>query len=138
MWNDHWSIMKPAYFIIWFSFNINLRFSIKWCSRAQKVIYIENRIYIRVEFTKKKWKTAILLNCFHIAGVLHISALYNLLGPGTSFYWKSKINIKKIPNYEIGWFHHLPMPFTLQTMIFRYNLKSNDVCIHLIHFIKFI
>ena len=30
MWNDHWSIMKPAYFIIWFSFNINFRFSIKW------------------------------------------------------------------------------------------------------------
>jgi len=39
MWNDHWSIMKPAYFIIWFSFNINFRFSIKWCSRAQKVKY---------------------------------------------------------------------------------------------------
>ena len=38
MWNDHWSIMKPAYFIMLYSFNINLRFSIKWCSRAQKVI----------------------------------------------------------------------------------------------------
>ena len=38
MWNDHWSIMKPAFFIIWFSLNINFRFSIKWCSRAQKVI----------------------------------------------------------------------------------------------------
>ena len=23
MWNDHWWIMKPAYFIIWFSFNNN-------------------------------------------------------------------------------------------------------------------
>ena len=38
MWNEHWSIMKPAYFIIWFSFNNNFRFSIKWYSRAQKVI----------------------------------------------------------------------------------------------------
>ena len=38
MWNDHWSIMKPAYFIIWFSFNINFRLSKKWCSRPQKVI----------------------------------------------------------------------------------------------------
>ena len=38
MWNYHWSIMKPAYFIIWFSFNINFRFSINWCSRAQQVI----------------------------------------------------------------------------------------------------
>ena len=26
------------------------------------------------------------------------------------------------------------MPFTLQTMIFRYNLVSNDVFIHLIHY----
>ena len=39
IWNDHWSIMKPAYFIIWFSFNNNFRFSIKWYSRAQKVIW---------------------------------------------------------------------------------------------------
>ena len=53
----------------------------------------ENRIYIRGEFTRKKCKTAILLFCFHTAGVLHIFVLYNLLGPGTSFYRKSKINI---------------------------------------------
>jgi len=54
----------------------------------------ENRICIRVEFTRKKCKTAILLYCFHTAGVLHIFVLYKLLGPGTSFYRKSKINIK--------------------------------------------
>ena len=55
---------------------------------------IENRIY-REEFTRKKGKTAILLYCFHTAGVLHIFMLYNLLGPGISFYRKSKISIKK-------------------------------------------
>ena len=55
----------------------------------------ENRIYIREEFTGKKCKKAILLYCFHTAGVLHIFMLYNLLGPGTSFYRKSKINIEK-------------------------------------------
>ena len=97
----------------------------------------ENRIYLGVEFTRKKCKTAILLYCFHTAGVLHTItfALYNLLGPGTSFYWKSKINIKRKPNYEIGWYHNWPtiishidcMCFTLQTMIFRYNNESNDV-----------
>ena len=42
----------------------------------------ENRIYIRVEFTRKKCKTAILLYCFHTAGVIHIF-LYNLLGSWT-------------------------------------------------------
>ena len=62
--------------------------------------------YIRVEFTRKKCKTAILLYCFNTAGVLHISVLYNLLGPGTSFYRKSKIIVKRKPNYEIGWFHN--------------------------------
>ena len=45
---------------------------------------IENKIY-REEFTRKKCKTAILLYCFHTAGVLHIFMLYNLLGPGISF-----------------------------------------------------
>ena len=32
----------------------------------------ENRIYIRGEFTRKKCKTALLLYCFHTAGVLNI------------------------------------------------------------------
>ena len=54
----------------------------------------------------EKCKTAILFLCFHTAGVLHIFMLFNLLGPGTSFYRKSKINIKRKPNYEIGWFHN--------------------------------
>ena len=69
---------------------------------------IENRIY-RVEFNGKKCKPAILLYCFHTAGVLHIFMLYNLLGPGISFYRKSKIIVKRKPNYEIGWFHNWPM-----------------------------
>ena len=87
----------------------------------------ENRIYIKAEITSK-CKTAILLYCFHTAGVLHIFMLYNLLGPGTSFYRKSKINVKRKPNYEIGWFHILTNDhFPLQTMIFRYSYKSNDV-----------
>ena len=63
--------------------------------------------YISVEFTRKKCKTEILFYCFHTAGVLHIFVLYNLLGPGTSFFRKSKINIKRKPNYEIGWFHNI-------------------------------
>ena len=69
---------------------------------------IENRIY-REEFTKKRCKTSILLYCFHTAGVLHIFMLYNLLGPGISFYRKSKIIVKRKPNYEICWFHNWPM-----------------------------
>ena len=68
-------------------------------------ISIENRIY-REEFTGKKCKTAILLYCFHTAGILHIFMLYNLLGPGISFHRKSKIIVKRKPNYEIGWFHN--------------------------------
>ena len=57
----------------------------------------------------------------------------NLLGPGTSFHRKSKINIKRKPNYETGFiidqwsFHIDSMPFILQTMTSRYNYISNDV-----------
>ena len=63
---------------------------ISTCKKAK-----ENRIYIRWEFTRKKCKTAILLYCFHTAGILYIFMLYNLLGPGISFYRKSPINIKR-------------------------------------------
>ena len=56
----------------------------------------ENRIYIRVEFTRKKGTVS--------AGILHIFMLYNLLGPGISFHRKSKIIVKRKPNYQIGWF----------------------------------
>ena len=94
-------------------------------------VHKENRIYIRGEFTRKKCKTAILLYCFHTAGVLHIFMVNNLLGPGTSFYRKPKIKIKRKPNYEIGWIHNWLMiishSFTLQARIYRYNYKSNDV-----------
>ena len=71
-----------------------------------KVKKVKKNIIYREEFTRKKCKTAILMYCFHTAGVLHIFMLYNLLGPGISFYRKSKINIKRNPNYEIGWFHN--------------------------------
>ena len=95
-----------------------------------------------MEFTNLLEKGVKRPLCFHTAGVLHIfaPALYNLLGPWTSFYRKSKINIKRKPNYEIGlfiidqWSFHIDsMPFTLQTMIFRNNYKSNDAFIHLIY-----
>ena len=69
-------------------------------------VHIENRIYIRGEFTRKKCKAAILLYCFHTAGVLHIFLLFILLGHGISFFRKSKIIVKRKPNYEIGWFHN--------------------------------
>jgi len=72
---------------------------------STREIAIENRIY-REELTTKKCKTAILLCCFHTAGVLHIFMLYHLLGPGISFYRKSKIIVKRKPSYEIGWIHN--------------------------------
>ena len=84
----------------------------------------ENRIYIRGEFTRKKCKTAILLYCFHTAGVLHIFMLYNLLGPGISFYRKSKIIVKRKPNYEIGWFHNWPM--IISHRLYAFHFTNDD------------
>ena len=62
----------------------------------------EQNIYWRGIYQKK----SVVLYCFHTAGVLHIFMLYNLLGPGISFYRKSKIIVKRKPNYEIVWFHN--------------------------------
>ena len=75
-------------------------------------MYLCNFLGKRIEYIlegnliEKKCKTDILLYCFHTAGVLHIFMLYNFLGPGISFYRKSKIIVKRKPNYEIGWFHN--------------------------------
>jgi len=102
----------------WLSFLGSNHFCKFW---LKGTVNIENRIYIRVEFTKKKCKTAILLYCFHTAGILYIIMLYNLFGPGTSFYRKSKINIKRKPNYEIGWFHDWPMIISHKLYAFHYT-----------------
>ena len=110
------------------------------CSTA--VLLKENRIYIRGEFTRKKCKTTILLYCFHTAGVLHIFMLYNLLGPGPSFYRKSKINIKRKPIYKIGWFHIWSMIISLKTLCLSIykrwfsviTINQRMFFIHLIHY----
>ena len=103
--------------------------NILYCTVMYCILLIENRIY-REEFTRKKCKTAILLYSFHTAGVLHIFMLYNLLGPGTWFYRKSKINVKKT-NLWNRLNHNWPMiishrlyAFHFQTMIFRYNINQ--------------
>ena len=99
---------KRTLFVHWHFLDLHLqpkhKQSIKFIP-DENPITIENRIY-REEITRKKCKTAILLYCFHTAGVLHIFMLYNLFGPGISFYRKSKITVKRKPNYGIGWFHN--------------------------------
>ena len=112
--------------------------------RVLSVLCIENRIYIRGEFTREKCKTAILFYCFQTAGVLHIFMLYNLLGPGISFYRKYKINIKRKQNYEIGWFHNWLMiisnrPYAFCLLLYKrwffvISLNRMMFFIHLIHY----
>ena len=62
--------------------------------------------YIGRNLLEKSVKRPFCCTVMHTAGVLHIFMLYNLLGPGISFYRKSKIIVKRKPNYEIGWFHN--------------------------------
>ena len=35
-----------------------------------------------------------------------LQVYFTYLGPGISYYRKSKINLKRKANYEIGWFHN--------------------------------
>ena len=69
------------------------------------------------------------------AGVLHIFMLYNLLGPGISFYRKSKINVKRKPIYEKGWCHNWPMIISLYKRWFSVKtINQMMLFIHLIHY----
>ena len=53
-----------------------------------------------LEGNLEKCKTAIVLYYFHTAGVFHIFARYNLLGPGTSFYKNLKLILKENQNMK--------------------------------------
>jgi len=64
----------------------------------------ENRIYIRVKFTGKKCKTAILFYCFHTAGVLHIYLCFITFWAREHYFIENLKLILKNPNYEIARF----------------------------------
>jgi len=49
------------------------------------------------------------------------------LGPETSFYRKSKINVKRKPNYEIGWFHNGPMIIS-HTGAYEGFFRGGSIC----------
>ena len=55
---------------------------------------IENRIYIRGEFTRKSVKRP-FCSTVSILQVVHIFMLYNLLGPGISFIENLKLLLKE-------------------------------------------
>ena len=60
--------------------------------RIGGIKYIQKIKYIlEWNLLEKSAIRSFLLYCFHTAGVLHIFMLCNLLGPGISFYRKSKI-----------------------------------------------
>ena len=104
-------------------FGINQKISGEWIILINWIRHNHERIEWE-EFTRKKCKTAILLYCFHTAGVLHIFMLYNLLGPGISFNGKSKIIVKRKPNYEIGWFHNWPI--IISHRLYAFHFTNND------------
>ena len=94
MWNDHWSIMKQAYFIIWFSFNINFRFFIKWYSTAQKVM---QRKYVKytcsMDTVQQNGRFTLFSSKFH-------SDIYSILlgcKSGMSILYKVTLNYVYIP-----------------------------------------
>ena len=105
-----WSLVnyKPAYFIIWFSFNINFRFSIKWYCRAQKVICIN------------MWSTPAVWKQYNKMAVLHfflvdaplIYILFSLVLRNKSNYictWRDKcfagadVNWRAIVALQVIW-----------------------------------
>jgi len=70
------------------------------------VVTKENRIYIIGEFTRKSEKRPFCCTVSILQVYFTYLCYITFLGPGTSFYRKSKINVKRKPNYEIGWFQN--------------------------------
>ena len=95
----------------------------------------ENRICIRVEFTRKKCKTAIFSYCFHTLQVYFTYLRYSTFWAlehhfveNLKLILKENQIMKKAGCIIDKWSFHISfMPFTLKTMIFRFNYKSNDV-----------
>jgi len=104
--------MKPAYFIIWFSLNINFRFSIKWYSRAQKVIW-----HKYVKYTcSMKWKQ------YNKMAVLHFFLVNSLL-----IYILFSL-VLQIPSIHFCYFLSINLPLS----IYICNFKSVLLIIYLL------
>ena len=57
--------------------------------------------------------------------ILQVHFTYShLLGPVMSFYRKSKINIKRNPNYEIGWF--LNWEIIISHRLYAFHFTNDD------------
>ena len=82
MWNDQWSIMKPAYFISRFSSILIFRFSIKWYSGAQKVIQHKYVKYTcSIETVQQNGRFTLFSSKFHsnIYSILYVYTKYGKL-----------------------------------------------------------
>ena len=100
MLNDHWSVMKPAYFIIWFSFNNNFRFSIKWYSRAQQVKWHKYVKYTcSMETVHQNGRITLFSSKFlSIYSILYDPSIYPILFeknaiPRFDIYGQEKVNL---------------------------------------------
>ena len=65
--------------------------------KPKRIEYILERNLLEKSVKRPFWCTVSILQAY-------FTYLCDLLGPGISFYRKSKINIKRRSNYEIGWF----------------------------------
>ena len=97
---------------------ISTTISLKLCLLSKRIEYI-----LEGNLLEKSLKRPFCCTVSIMQVILHIFMLYNILGPGISFYRKSKINIKRKPNYEIGWFHDWPMIISHRLYAFH---STND------------
>ena len=99
------------------------------------VLFKENRIYIRGEFTRKKSVkrtfccTVSILQVYftYLCYITFWTLEYNVTENLKLVLKENQIMKKAIFIIDQCSFHIDSMPFTVQTMIYRYNYNSNDV-----------
>ena len=97
---------------------IVLNFNSESDSESKRIEYILERNLIEKSVKRPFCCTVSILQ------VYFTYFCYNLLGPGISFYRKSKINIERKPNYEIDWFHNWPS--IISHALYAFHFTNDD------------
>ena len=121
-------LWNHAYFIIWFSFNINFRFSVKCCSRAQKVIYHKYVKYIcSMETVQQNGRFPLFSSKFH-TNIYSILFGYMVLWMNQS--WQCSCTVRPPVTDEIVPYWMLTVPLLTRWIINRKTTFKKS-CVYL-------
>ena len=95
-------------------------------SRTTKHVQLKENYLTKIEYILE-WNSlgkSVKRPFCRTVSILQVYFTYNLLGPWISFYRKSKMIVKRKPNYEKGWFHNWPM--IISHRLYAFHFTNDD------------